>query len=108
MTSKSPQPCLRGSKASLYIIKSEASNKQSLPSAHVAWSTISDIAEIVQPKATNREEFIAESKSGALDGVSVAYRTFDSANVTGRIDSELLDALPKSLKFLCHNGKIQS
>ncbi|KAM0458818.1 hypothetical protein ACHAPV_005807 [Trichoderma viride] len=72
--------------------------------AHVAWSTIADIAEIVQPEATNRQDFIAECKSGALDGVSVAYRTFDSANVTGRIDSELLDALPKSLKFLCHNG----
>ncbi|KAM0470537.1 hypothetical protein ACHAPX_009904 [Trichoderma viride] len=72
--------------------------------AHVAWSTIADIAEIVQPKATNRPDFIAECQSGALDGVSVAYRTFDSANVTGKIDSELLDALPKSLKFLCHNG----
>ncbi|EHK47633.1 uncharacterized protein TrAtP1_012228 [Trichoderma atroviride] len=72
--------------------------------AHVAWSTISDIAEIVQPTATNRQDFIAECQSGALDGVSVAYRTFDSANVTGRIDSELLDAFPKSLKFLCHNG----
>ncbi|PTB36595.1 uncharacterized protein TrAFT101_010477 [Trichoderma asperellum] len=72
--------------------------------AHVAWSTISDIAEIVQPKATTRAEFIAEAKSGALDGVSVAYRTFDSASVTGRIDGELLDALPRSLKFLCHNG----
>lgn len=80
-------------------------NHQSLPSAHVAWSTISDIAEIVQPKATTRAEFIAEAKSGALDGVSVAYRTFDSASVTGRIDGELLDALPRSLKFLCHNGK---
>ncbi|KAL7921029.1 D-isomer specific 2-hydroxyacid dehydrogenase [Trichoderma austrokoningii] len=72
--------------------------------AHAAWSTISAIAEIVQPKATNRKDFIAECKSGALDGVSVAYRTFDSASVTGRIDSELLDAVPKSLKFLCHNG----
>lgn len=80
-------------------------NNQSPSSAHVAWSTIADIAEIVQPEATNRPDFIAECKSGALDGVSVAYRTFDSANVTGRIDSELLDALPKSLKFLCHNGK---
>ncbi|UKZ55601.1 hypothetical protein TrVGV298_009425 [Trichoderma virens] len=72
--------------------------------AHVAWSTIADIADVIQPKATNRAEFIAECQSGALDGVSVTYRTFDSVNVTGKIDSELLDALPKSIKFLCHNG----
>ncbi|KAK5988953.1 Putative 2-hydroxyacid dehydrogenase UNK4.10 [Cladobotryum mycophilum] len=72
--------------------------------AHNAWSTISDIAEVVTPKATNRDDFIAECKAGGLDGVSVAYRTFDSVDITGKIDGELLDALPKSLKFLCHNG----
>ncbi|KAL7934567.1 hypothetical protein V8C35DRAFT_301273 [Trichoderma chlorosporum] len=72
--------------------------------AHAAWSTIADIADVIQPKATNRQDFIAESKSGALDGASVAYRTFDSVGITGKIDSELLDALPKSIKFLCHNG----
>ncbi|KAL7793660.1 D-isomer specific 2-hydroxyacid dehydrogenase [Trichoderma ceciliae] len=72
--------------------------------AHVAWSTISDIADVIQPKATNRADFIAESKSGAFDGISVTYRTFDSVGITGKIDSELLDALPKSIKFLCHNG----
>lgn len=76
-----------------------------LPSAHDAWSAISEIADVIQPTATNRQEFIAESQSGAFDGVGVAYRTFDSARVTGLVDSELLDALPKSLKFLCHNGE---
>lgn len=60
---------------------------------------------MIQPKATNRDEFIAECKSGALDGISVVYRTFDSVKITGKIDSELLDAFPKSIKFLCHNGE---
>lgn len=63
---------------------------------------------MIQPKATNRDEFIAECKSGALDGISVAYRTFDSVKITGKIDSELLDAFPKSIKFLCHNGEKHS
>ncbi|KAL7906309.1 hypothetical protein GGI35DRAFT_457736 [Trichoderma velutinum] len=72
--------------------------------AHVAWQTIADIADVIEPKATNRDEFIAECKSGALDGISVTYRTFDSAKITGKVDSELLDAFPKSIKFLCHNG----
>ena len=66
---------------------------------------LGDIAEVIMPKARDRAEFIEESKSGAFDGVFGAYRTFASEAVTGRIDEELVSALPKSLKFLCHNGK---
>lgn len=56
------------------------------------------------PSARNREEFIAECRSGALDGVRAAYRTFYSAAVTGLIDEELVKELPESLRFICHNG----
>ncbi|CAK7204601.1 hypothetical protein SEUCBS139899_007359 [Sporothrix eucalyptigena] len=72
--------------------------------AHDAWASIGEIADIVVPKATNRAEFIAECRSGSLDGVKVAYRTFASFGVTGRIDDELLAVLPSSLRFICHNG----
>ncbi|KAK7420976.1 glyoxylate reductase [Neonectria magnoliae] len=72
--------------------------------AHSTWASLSDVAHIVTPQATNREAFIAEAKSGAFDGVTAAYRTFASVSITGRIDAELLDALPSSLKFICHNG----
>lgn len=75
-----------------------------LLSAHDAWATIASIAEVLTPKATNRDEFLQECKSGAFDGASVAYRTFDSVAVTGKIDSEVLNHMPKSLKFICHNG----
>ena len=34
----------------------------------------------------------------------MAYRTFDSVAVTGRLDAELVSALPPSLRFICHNG----
>lgn len=73
-------------------------------SAHEAWSTIADIAEVLTPKSKSRDEFLAECKSGAFDGVSVVFRTFDSFAVTGRIDDEFLDAMPSSLSFMCHNG----
>lgn len=56
------------------------------------------------PKATNRTEFVEECKSGALDGVVAVYRTFPSISITGRVDEELVPALPKSLKYICHNG----
>ena len=35
-----------------------------------------------------------------------AYRTFPSVSITGRIDEELVKHLPRSLKFICHNGML--
>ena len=57
------------------------------------------------PKSDNRDDFIAECESGALDGVVAIFRTFNSVSITGRIDKKLTSALPKSVKFICHNGK---
>jgi D-3-phosphoglycerate dehydrogenase len=80
------------------------SNIFELHSAQKAWDSLSSIAELVTPAATNRADFIEECKSGKLDGVVVAYRTFDSVSITGLIDEELVNVLPKSLQFLAHCG----
>ncbi|KAF2223013.1 glyoxylate reductase [Elsinoe ampelina] len=72
--------------------------------AHQAKSDLASIAELITPKATTRSEFIEECKSGAFDGAVAAFRTFASYSFTGLIDAELLDVLPKSLRFLAHNG----
>ncbi|KAL3456288.1 D-isomer specific 2-hydroxyacid dehydrogenase [Aspergillus heterothallicus] len=72
--------------------------------AHKTWESLGSIAELVTPSATNRAEFIEECKSGKLDGVVVAYRTFDSISITGLVDEELVNVLPKSLQFLAHCG----
>ncbi|KAF3918474.1 hypothetical protein ABW21_db0203989 [Orbilia brochopaga] len=68
------------------------------------WNALSEFAELVEPASKNREDFIEECRSGALEGVVVAYRTFASFTITGRIDAELVAVLPSSLKFICHNG----
>ena len=73
-------------------------------SAHIEWSALSSIADIIEPKARSRQEFFEECKSGAFDKVVAAYRTFQSVAITGLIDEELIPYLPKSLKFLAHNG----
>ncbi|KAK1463903.1 D-isomer specific 2-hydroxyacid dehydrogenase [Colletotrichum melonis] len=72
--------------------------------AHDTWASLADVAQIIKPKATNRAEFLKECKSGALDGVKAIYRTFASVHITGRIDAELVAALPSSVDFICHNG----
>jgi len=73
-------------------------------SAHSAWAAISDIADVVIPQATTRADFLEECRSGAFEGISVAFRTFDSVAVTGNVDAELISVLPASLRFICHNG----
>ena len=60
--------------------------------------------EVILPKSSDRESFIRESQSGAFDGVKAAYRTFASLSITGRWDTELVNALPSSLEFCSHNG----
>ncbi|SPQ23940.1 32b52c10-8356-4efb-826a-a69afccd1af0 [Thermothielavioides terrestris] len=72
--------------------------------AHAAWASVEEIADILTPRSTNRADFLEEAASGAFDGCIAAYRTFDSFSVTGKIDGELLEALPRSLRFICHNG----
>ncbi|KAJ0329367.1 hypothetical protein COL5a_003922 [Colletotrichum fioriniae] len=73
--------------------------------AHDTWASLAEVAQIIKPKATNRAEFLEECKSGALDGVKAIYRTFASVHITGRIDAELIAALPASVGFICHNGE---
>jgi hypothetical protein len=74
-------------------------------SAHKQWDALGDFAELVEPEAKNREDFIEDALSGEFDGAVVAYRTFASVDITGRFDKELISVLPASLKFICHNGR---
>jgi glyoxylate reductase len=74
-------------------------------SAHKEWASVSEIADTIEPKARSREEFIEECKSGAFDKVVAAYRTFQSVAISGLFDEELVSILPKSLKFIAHNGR---
>ncbi|KAI9674729.1 MAG: hypothetical protein M1817_001633 [Caeruleum heppii] len=68
------------------------------------WNSLSDKADLIEPTARSREEFVKECHDGALDGVVAVYRTFGSVQITGRFDEELVKVLPGSLKFIAHNG----
>ncbi|KAF1944563.1 glyoxylate reductase [Clathrospora elynae] len=72
--------------------------------AVVSWNSLSSVADVVKPTSRNRSEFLAECKSGVLDDVVVIYRTFESVDLTGRFDEELVSSLPGSVRFVCHNG----
>ena len=68
--------------------------------------SLSEVVEAVYPKSTDRTTFIEESKSGAFDGIQAIYRSNKTYSLAGNFDAELLDSLPKTLRFICHNGKI--
>ena len=52
----------------------------------------------------SREEFLEKCKAGEFDGVVGLYRSNDSTSVTGPFDKQLVSVLPKSLKYIAHNG----
>ncbi|KAF9874210.1 D-3-phosphoglycerate dehydrogenase [Colletotrichum karsti] len=73
--------------------------------ATASWESLSQHAQLVKPQSTSRQEFLVELRSGRLDGVvAICDRAPYSLAVTGRFDKELVEALPKSLRFICHNG----
>lgn len=72
--------------------------------AHDTWQALAADFDVVRPAAKRRDDFLAECRDGRLDGVVAAYRTFFSADVTGRWDEELVQALPASFKLVAHNG----
>ncbi|CZT16635.1 probable glyoxylate reductase [Ramularia collo-cygni] len=72
--------------------------------AHNAYNDLAADVEIITSNASCRSEFIEECKSGKLDNVVAVFRTFVSVSITGLWDAELVNALPQSIKFCCHNG----
>ncbi|SCV67432.1 BQ2448_5043 [Microbotryum intermedium] len=63
--------------------------------------------EMIPLSSKTRQDFIHDCASNnKYGGVEGMYRHFKSAStkVTGRFDPELVQALPKNLKFITHNG----
>ncbi|KIW14900.1 hypothetical protein PV08_07685 [Exophiala spinifera] len=76
-----------------------------LDHAQNSWNALSGLAELVTSNARSRDEFIKECIGGMHDGVvAICDRAPSSLATTGRYDEQLIEALPKSLKFICHNG----
>lgn len=69
------------------------------------WEGISQVAsKLHEYPEGDRAHFIKRCKAGEYDGVFALYRSNDSNPLTGDFNEELLEVLPKSLKFVCHNG----
>ncbi|KAF7927703.1 uncharacterized protein EAE98_006085 [Botrytis deweyae] len=65
------------------------------------WSNLSDIAELIHLKDGDRDTFRNGCHSGHYDRVVVIIRCEDAYKYTGRFDTDLIQSLPKSVKFVC-------
>jgi len=68
-----------------------------------AYRKLSSIAQTEVIASKSRAEFFEDVKSKYKDIVAI-YSTSSSYAVTGKFDKELIQKLPPSLKFICHNG----
>ncbi|KAI0195234.1 D-isomer specific 2-hydroxyacid dehydrogenase [Xylaria flabelliformis] len=75
-----------------------------LTDAAEEWQALGSKYTLLEFQSGTREEFLANCRNGIYDSVVGCYRSNGSTRFTGRFDAELVDALPKSWKFIAHNG----
>lgn len=68
------------------------------------WEALSSLVKLKEYGTGSREDFLSKLRSGEYDDVVGIYRSNESTSVTGPFDKELVQALPKSLKYITHNG----
>ncbi|RJE25482.1 Dehydrogenase [Aspergillus sclerotialis] len=72
--------------------------------ARKEWENLSSILTLKEFPTGTREQFIQNCKDGKYDDVVALYRSNTSNKYTGPFNEEILSVLPKSLKYICHNG----
>jgi glyoxylate reductase len=68
------------------------------------WEALSRIARLLEYPSGSREDFLSRCKKGDYNSVIGIYRSNDSTKVTGPFDADLVSQLPKSVKYIAHNG----
>lgn len=68
------------------------------------WKDLSSKYNLKEFRTGTREKFLSNLKNGEYDDVVALYRSNTSVSETGPFDAGLVSQLPKSLKFICHNG----
>jgi lactate dehydrogenase-like 2-hydroxyacid dehydrogenase len=73
--------------------------------ARKEWQDVEKIAsKLYEYPEGSREDFLSKCRNGEFKDVYALYRSNQSNGLTGNFDDELLQALPSSLKYICHNG----
>ncbi|KAK9330545.1 D-isomer specific 2-hydroxyacid dehydrogenase [Lipomyces starkeyi] len=70
--------------------------------AKAEWEALSDVAILSVCDSSSKEDLIKDL-AGKYSDITAVYHMNDS-KAAGVIDKDIIDALPPSLKFICHNG----
>lgn len=76
----------------------------SIEYANEDWKLIEDTCEVVHIASGNREDFLGDIKAGRFDGCIAICRSNQYTYLTGNLDAEVLDLLPKSICYICNIG----
>lgn len=68
------------------------------------WESLASKYSLKEFRKGTREQFLSNCKNGEYQDVVALYRSNASTSETGPFNEELVSLLPKSLKFICHNG----
>ncbi|KAK9365363.1 D-isomer specific 2-hydroxyacid dehydrogenase [Lipomyces kononenkoae] len=72
--------------------------------AKAEWEALSEVATLSVCDSSTKEEFIRDLAGKYSDVMAVYHCHMKDAKPGAIINKELIDALPPSLKFICHNG----
>ncbi|KAK8176375.1 D-3-phosphoglycerate dehydrogenase [Phyllosticta citribraziliensis] len=75
-----------------------------LAHARREWEELSSLVGLLEFPEGTRDDFLSNLRAGKYDNVVAIYRSNDSTKFTGPFDAELVQVLPKSLTYICHNG----
>ncbi|WVQ86090.1 hypothetical protein IAT38_008258 [Cryptococcus sp. DSM 104549] len=81
------------------------------PEKGIIWSKeeqntkLAAVAEVLELESKTRDAFFQDvSPGGKYANIVGIYRHNDSVAAVGLFDKEFIDKLPKSVKYICHNG----
>jgi len=68
------------------------------------WQSYASKYNLKEYEKGTRKDFLQKLRDGEYNDVVGLYRSNNSVSETGPFDKELISLLPKSLKYVCHNG----
>ncbi|OXB34463.1 hypothetical protein LQV05_002874 [Cryptococcus neoformans] len=81
------------------------------PKTGIVWSKeeqsskLGAVAEVLELTSASRSEFFQDlASNGKYANIVAIYRHNDSVSAIGLFDEELINKLPTSVKYICHNG----
>ncbi|KAK3053112.1 glyoxylate reductase [Extremus antarcticus] len=72
--------------------------------AYEDWEKIQSACDVFEYSSGSREDFLREIKAGRFDDCIAICRSNQYTHLSGNLDAEVLNLLPKSIRYICNIG----